>query len=386
MATYVDLRQSTDPAKARSSRPHMVRYRDLAGKQRAEQFSRKSDATTRLREVESAEQTGRLDVIDGGKQTLAQIGARFFRLERSGWEATTANEYRYIWNSAVLGRPRPGSPRKYPRAAIADMPVRMIRKSHVTEFREDALAVGVPAGSVSRALSLITRALDVAEDDGLIQANPAARVKPPKPKARPTTYVVAPAEVEAIRAKLDGRDAAIVSVLAYAGLRPAELRALTVNHLSRTHLEISASVRDDGTLKGTKSANGRRSVPVCAALAADLAAVDWGNGYLLKNASGGPWTKTDWANWRTRKFAPAVKAAGVLLKDPYKLRHSIASLWYRQGIDKATIARWLGHSIPVLESVYAQQFTALDAADKRSVDELIAAARRPARKARSKAA
>lgn len=33
--------------------------------------------------------------------------------------------------------------------------------------------------------------------------------------------------------------------------------------------------------------------------------------------------------------------------NPHDLRHSIASLWYREGVDKATIAARLGHTIPV---------------------------------------
>ncbi len=58
----------------------------------------------------------------------------------------------------------------------------------------------------------------------------------------------------------------------------------------------------------------------------------------------------------------------------YDLRSSIASLWYRQGIDKATIAARLGHSIPVLERNYARQ--TLDPLDKGTVDDLIADARK----------
>ena len=80
----------------------------------------------------------------------------------------------------------------------------------------------MPASSIGRALSLIKRTLDMAEDDDLIGANPAARVRAPKKPTRPSIYVVTPAAVEAIRAQLDKRDAAIISILAYSGMRPAE--------------------------------------------------------------------------------------------------------------------------------------------------------------------
>jgi integrase len=378
MASYVDLRDSADPAKQRSKRPHMVRFRDHTGKQRAEQFSRKADATARLREVESAEQTGRLDVIDGGKQTLAELGAKFVRLERSAWSAQTLDEHRYLWNGVVLGRGASG----YPRAALADMPVRSIRKSHVTEFREDARAAGVPASSVTRALSLITRTLDMAEDDGLINGNPAARVKSPKAEPVGPIVVLTPEQVEALRAKLDRRDAVFVSILAYSGLRPHEALALHAEAFKGDELHLRQAVGRDGRLQPLKAGHEQRDVPICSALARDVAAVEWGTGPMFPNVHGGYRTKTDYDNWRNRRFAKAAEAAKLPdALTPYDLRHSIASLWYRQGIDRATIASRLGHSIAVLERRYLHHFKQLDAAERRTVDQLIAAARRKPPKA-----
>jgi Tfp pilus assembly protein FimV len=125
----------------------------------------------RLREVQTAEETGRMDVLDAGAATLSNVGVAFFRLHKSEWKKNTAKGHAYVWNAAVEGES------DYPRAAIADMPVRNIRKSHVTEWRNNALTSGVPVSSVRRALSLIVRTLDFAADEDMIAANPAARVK-----------------------------------------------------------------------------------------------------------------------------------------------------------------------------------------------------------------
>jgi len=366
MASLTDLRTKG----RQTTRPWQVRYRDHAGVSRSDQFTRKADAQARLLEVQTAEQTGRIDVLDAGKRPLHEIGAQFYALNRRAWADTTAYGHRVIWNSVVLGEA------SYPRAAIADMPVRMIRKSHVQEFVRDALSAGVPVSSVRRALSLVTRTLDHAADDDLIGSNPAARVKPPSEPDRPVVYVVTPVQVEAIRAQLEPRDAAIVSIMAYAGLRPAEVRALTAAQLGKPNLELVQSVNDDGTLRALKARKGgdRRDVPVCAALAADLAAIDWGTGYLLKGTDG-PWTKSNWANWRNRTFLPAARAAGVTIGRPYDLRHSIASMWLREGIDRVTVADWLGHSVTVLQAHYAHTIKALDPRDRRTVDEIIAEAR-----------
>jgi integrase len=359
-----------------SAKPWQVRYRDHTGRSRSEQYSRKADAEARLREVQSAEETGRLDVLDAGKATLAEVGAEFFKLNRRAWSTNTAKGYAYIWNAVVEGES------KYPRAALADVPVRAIRKAHVQAFVNDAQEAGVPTSSIEDALSLITRTLDHAEDEGmLIGGNPAARVKPPKAE-RSRALIITPAQVEAIRAQMSERDAALVSILAYAGLRPHEARALRADQIGGPALVLTESVGDEGDVRQyLKSGHDWREVPVCAALAADLAAIDWGSGYLLPNAHGEPWTKTDYANWRNRRFYVAVSKAndaGAAIPSgftPYDLRHSIVSLWYRQGIDKATIAAQAGHSIPVLERVYAHHFHTLDPLDRRTVDEMIADAR-----------
>lgn len=390
MASLTDLRTKG----RKTTRPWQVRYRDHTESNRSEQFTRKADAQARLLEVQTAEQTKSMDLLDGGAQPLHEIGAAFYRLNRDGWADTTAYGHRVIWNAVVLGEGEKGGT-DYPRAAIADMPVRSIRKSHVLEFIADAQDAGVPVSSIRRALSLVTRSLDHAADDNLISANPAARVKPPKEDRRPRPSIITPEQMEALRAQMTDRDAALVSIMGYAGLRPHEVRALRVEQFTGTDLHLTESTADDGEIRPyLKSGHDWRAVPICKALADDVAAVDWGKkGLLLRSVHGDAWTKSDYANWRNRRFKKAVKAANAKLTEdakkagedpvlipadlnPYDLRHSIASLWYRQRIDRATIAAWMGHTVAVLDGHYAHHFKTLDALDKRTVDEMIADARK----------
>jgi integrase len=193
---------------------------------------------------------------------------------------------------------------------------------------------------------------------------------------------------------MNERDAVFVSILAYAGLRPHEARALTVAKFGGAELHLERACAEDGSLQPLKAGHDMRDVPICAALAADVASVKWGRAKALMfpNVHGDPMSKIDYDNWRKRRFKEAVKKANEAITEaakkasedpilipadlnPYDLRHSICSLWYRQGIDKATIAARLGHSIPVLEKTYAHHFKTLDPLDRRSVDELIADAR-----------
>ncbi len=370
-----------------SRRPWQVRYRDHTGRSRSEQFTRKSDADSRLREVQTAEETGRMDILDTGTATLSEVGVRYFNLHKGEWKANTAKGHAYVWNAVIEGEG------DYPRAALADMPVRNIRKSHVTEWRNDAVKAGVPASSVRRTLSLISRTLDFAADEDMIAANPAARVKAPTEDERPRPSIITPGQVEAIRAEVKAeREKVLVSILAYCGLRPHEARALKAGQFGGADLHLERACAEDGSLQALKAGHEERHVPICAAVAHDVAGVKWGRGWMFPNAHGNPMTKVDYDNFRKRRFKSAVKRANKKIAkesagngdepalipadlNPYDLRASACSLWYRQGIDKATIAAWLGHSIPVLEKRYAAQFKALDPLDRRTADELIADAR-----------
>ncbi len=366
--------------RAASAQPWQVRWRDHKGQSKSRQFSVKADALKFKTEVERAKQTGNLEALDAGALTLAEVGAEFFRLHKGDWSQSTVRNLAYIWNSCIEGDPGARACKTYPRAALADMPVRSIRRSHVQAFKVDAQNAGAPDGSVRKALGLISQVLDHAADDGLIGANPAAGVKRPAGSRARDVRVVSPSGVEAIRARLKGRDAALVSILAYAGLRPQEARALEARHIGTRTLRVEFACNPDGSVKELKGQGGaKRSVPICSALRADLDAIDWGEGFLFKSKHGKPWTKTNWDNWRKRKFLPAVRAAGAAIDKPYALRHSIASLWLREGVDHVTVARRLGHSVAVLHREYAHVIDELDPADKRKVDELIAQARNGSR-------
>jgi integrase len=387
VATITDLRKSNDPAKQRSKRPWLLRYRDHTGKQRAESFTRKADAETRKTEVERAKQTGRLDTLDSGDQTLAQVMRQWFAAHANDFATSTRKQHAYIWNAVVLGEPEEGATgtgtgadkkpkRAYKRAAIVDMPVKSIRRSHVQTFKNDTIADNVPRTSVTLALSLISRALDFATDEDMIPANPARGVKPPKPPAKGDVYCATPKEVEAIRAQLGERDAAMVSLMAYGGMRPQELRAIDTKHVMTKTLRLEFAMDDAGKTKRLKGTDGAgRSVPLCDAIRDDLAALDWKRGLLVLTDDGRPTTKTWWGNWRNRVFMPAVKAAGVPITRPYDLRHSCASMWLREGVDSATVAKRLGHSLAVLLRTYAHVIDDLDPDDRRKMDELIAEAR-----------
>ena len=101
----------------------------------------------------------------------------------------------------------------------------------INRFRLELEADGVGPASVRKTLALLQGVLQRACEWGRIAANPAVAVRKPSAAARGRWRRWRPRRVEAIRAWLLARrrlrDATLVSVLAYAGLRPGEALALT---------------------------------------------------------------------------------------------------------------------------------------------------------------
>ncbi len=354
MASYVH--------RAGTKRPHQIRYYDHAGQRRSRQFTNKRDAMKFLAEVETAKDTGRLQLVGADRETLSAMGGKHFAAIKGDLATVTRKNYAGMWNRHIRHHP------------IAGMPLRSITPQTVDDFKADLRVGGVGESSIRTCLTLVQAVLGRAVKEGVIAYNAAAAVKKPSAKRVGTVEPITPESVEAIRRELTGTDALMVSVLAYAGLRPGEARALEWRHVKSKTLLIEQATDPDGTIKSTKTGQ-TRSVRLIDALKADFDAVK-GSGFIFARADGKPWTETDWRNWRKRKFMPAAKKAGVSISRPYDLRHSIASLWLREGIDAVTVARWMGHSPQMLLSTYAHVVDDLDPSDRRTADELIAEARR----------
>jgi len=110
-----------------------------------------------------------------------------------------------------------------------------------------------------------------AEAWGWVQRNPVRAAKKPKKKhSRRIPRALLVADVEAIRSSMTQRDATLVSVLAYAGLRPGEALALKWGDIRDDTIHVSRAL-SLGEEKATKTGRSR-TVSVIPALRWDLAA------------------------------------------------------------------------------------------------------------------
>lgn len=159
--------------------------------------------------------------------------------------------------------------------------------------------------AIRKAMALLGGILQRAAESKRIDFNPQRVVRKARLPRGIEVRPLAPAQVEALRAELSHRDATIVSTLAFAGLRPGELRGLRWRHVGDRTLLV------DAEKTGT-----RRSVRLLAPLRDDL----------------GEWCEAS----DECAHSPALT--------PYSFRRLYASLQYALGDDPIYVAERMGHA------------------------------------------
>jgi integrase len=354
-----------------------VRWRD-GSRNRARTFDRKADAVAFEAEIRRRRLAGDLRGVDAGRETLQELAEEWWQLHAlPNLAPATLACYASLWDTHVL--PRLGALR-----------LRELDPQTVAWLRAELSGASLSPTSVRKVMVLLQGVLERAVEWGRIPANPARAVRKPAQRRERAVRPVAPKQVEQIRAHLLERgllsDAVIVSLLAYAGLRPGEALALTWGHVRERTILVERALAL-GELKTTKTGR-TRTVRLLAPLAADLGEWRIASGrpaedsLVFPNRSGRAWSDAGWRNWRRRIFAPAARAAGLGAVRPYDLRHSFVSLLLREGANVVEVARQAGHSPTLTLSTYAHLFEELEGAERGSAEDEIRRAKRLVRRTR----
>lgn len=269
--------------------------------------------------------------------------------------------------------------------------MRDIQPNAVRDFRARLERSRVGRDSVRKSLVVLQAMFRYAEgsEEWGVSRNPVKAAEKPSAKRQRAVVCLAPSQVEAIRARLlaVGKPwaAALVSVIAYAGLRaPEEALALEWRHIGRQTILVEQRNENGELVSGQKvKALGARSVDLVAPLRQDL--VEWRmaagrpprRALVFPRGDGDPWRRHDWNNWRRRMWHPARGRAGVEPLPPYDLRHAFASLHIRAGTSIPELAEMLGHSPQMTLSTYTHVIRELKGEPVVSVEEQILAARCP---------
>ena len=277
------------------------------------------------------------------------------------------------------------------------VPLQEITVSRVRAWQAGLLEAGVSPVSIDKCRTLLSSILRHAAESEAIPANPMTLVRPPTAEQHDAVVPIAPATVERVRQAMLNtavvsvrsrqRDAMVVAVLAYSGLRPGELRGLRWGDIGDQVINVQRGTNPDGTSKLIKTGQ-RRSVRLLAPLARDLREYRLAVGrpadseLLLTDDGGQPWTKRSWQIWRACRWGSACRAAGLEpVPTPYTLRHSFASLLLAEGHQPTYVARQLGHSLTMLLEVYAHLLDEFGDRERISAEDEIRKARRIAQAA-----
>lgn len=183
-------------------------------------------------------------------------------------------------------------------------------------------------------------------DDGVIERNPVDRVRNlPHRFEEPNPF--SPSEIARILAASPGQAANLFEFAFWTGLRTSELIALEWSDIDFNRAVVRvrrASVRKH--TKQPKTQAGEREVklfpPALESLQRQKSFTLLAGGRVFYN----PRTNTPWetdGQIRKTAWAPALKRAGVVYRNPYQTRHTYASTLLSAGENPMWVAQQMGH-------------------------------------------
>lgn len=326
----------------------IVRYRE-GGRQRQRTFQGKGHkrrADIFKGEVQRRKEMGGLEFLVASQETLSDFAEGWLRVKAPNLSENTIRSYAYVLDTHID-------------PFLGGYKLSELRPKTLMEWQASRLNAGAGREQIGKAGMVLHGILKKAVALELLPSNPAAVLERPKVVRRPKRPL-SPEEVEGMRSRLLEADklggAVLVSLLAYAGLRPySEALARTWGDVTDTLL-VDTHVVEGQIIDGTKTElGGVRSVKLLAPLKEDLAlwreATAGQDDELIfpRRKDGEPWTREDYSNWRNRTFKK-VAPDGVNPKD---LRDTFVSLLIWEGRPVTYVARQAGHSPNVCLRNYA---------------------------------
>jgi integrase len=229
--------------------------------------------------------------------------------------------------------------------------LREITRETIDNYAARLRVDGAGAPTINRALGVLQGVFHRAVEWRRLAWNPVVGVRRVAHSRAETIDARTPETIEAIHARLDSQNAALVSVLAYEGLRPAEAYALVWGDViddrgkPRKHLRVERAISGD-EVSTTKSQRGREP-ELFKPVARELVELYLARGrphpatLVFPDSQGGHLRRQ---NWRRRVWIPALERAGVPYFRSYDLRHTCATLLLYEGRTLNEVAEHLGHA------------------------------------------
>lgn len=360
----------------RDGKRYRVRYRS-GGVQTSETFRRKSDAN------EFAA------ILSGG----GVLAAKAWLAARSqAQEAPTFHQWLSDYVDQLTGvtsRTRAdhhNQARRY-LASIADMPLPLITRGHVTAIVNELDERGLKPKTIRNLIHMLSSVMALAVEEGHIASNPCKRIRLPSQsldvvEARFLTHE----EFARLLTEIPEHYQPFVAFLVGTGLRWSEATAIEGRHvdLERGTVRVEQAWKLEGAGRGyvigvPKSAKSRRTVNAAVGALAAAASVMCGRDELVFATRTGKPIRHN--NFYDRVWKPAVERAGFAQgsgRNPpriHDLRHTHASWLISDGVSLEAVQDQLGHeSILTTRKTYGHLLPAVGVAVGRSASIALARA------------
>ena len=337
------LKKTKVPGVYRRGHRYVVLYRDPYGRQR-------SRAAATLAEARLLKSALTADVARGEYRALSGV---------------TFAEYLPEWIATYPGRTSRGfreqTRQEYKRDLerhalpfFGPMKLAEVEPRDVKRFIGQLIGLGLTSSSVRRRMAPLRALFATAVEDGLIRSNPTSRIRIPRsPADRPDDQEPAKALTEQELARLLAETPAewrlFVEFLAHTGLRFSEAIGLRWSDIDIEGERLHVRRRLYHGIDAPKSRYGRRDIPLAPRM---LAALQHRRATTRYSAEGDPafasraGTPLDYACMYNRVLKPAARRAGVPWAAFHTLRHTCATMLFRNGLNAKQVQMWLGHHSP----------------------------------------
>jgi integrase len=229
-----------------------VRWRQH-GRTAHERFSTRRDARDFDAEVRRQRRAGSLAALDAGAATFGEYVTGAWAASHA---ATLAAKTRLHYASLYDHHLRP---------YLDSIALREMTPEVIGRWQADRLASGAGPIAIRHAMDLLGSILEHAFVGGHLSANPARRVKKARAPRREEVRPLSPSTIEAMRMALAARDATLISVLAYAGLRPGEALVLRWGDVRDQTLLIqrAISLGEESDTQDTSAPHGPPASAAC---------------------------------------------------------------------------------------------------------------------------
>jgi integrase len=231
---------------------------------------------------------------------------------------------------------------------LGDRRIREIEPQHVQAMIDELVTYKrkvagedrlLSAATIDSALTALRAFYRRAVARGEARVNPTLRIE--KPAVRPKKKDVAsPSQVAAMIAAVPEADRPLWAVAFYGGLRRGELSALRWEDVDLVDNCIRVC-RGWDEVEGEiapKSAQGKRSVPIPAAMRDHLYAV------LADGAEGRVFASARWVQGANDRARPRWEAAGLPHLTLHGARHTYASVMIAAGVNAHALCKYMGHA------------------------------------------